>query len=119
MLSLAESPQAAEALAREVHAGHTYHGTDFDRVDYHVVPIVRTVRWLNGKIEPIDEASSWLHDGVEDSRLKLAMLTAMGYASAVVNTVGYLSIKPWGNRRTKPGAHTAGRDRAVVAHKTG
>lgn len=82
----------AEALARELHAGQHYYGTEFDFAAYHLEPGVRTIRSLGGS--PEDEAIFWLHDTVEDTSVTLAGLEERGVPSAIVSGVDLLTVWP-------------------------
>jgi hypothetical protein len=82
----------AEALARELHAGQRYYGTEFDFAAYHLEPGVRTIRNLGGT--PEDEAIFWLHDTVEDTSATLADLEERGVPSRIVSGVDLLTVWP-------------------------
>lgn len=87
-----ETARRAEALARELHAGQTYHGTELDFVNYHLVPGVRTVRELGG--DTTDEAILWLHDVVEDTEATLDDLSEQGFSADIVTAVDCLTVTP-------------------------
>lgn len=89
MTETASIAEKAEELAREIHAGQVYHGTDLDFVETHLEPIVGIICELGGSAT--QQAMGWLHDTVEDTEVSLADLAAGGIPPRVVSGVDILT----------------------------
>lgn len=86
----------AETLAREMHEGQTYHGTEGnhgrDFVDFHLEPGVRVIQSAGGS--DVQQAIFWLHDSVEDTGMTLEELSVRGMPDEVVQGVDLMTHWP-------------------------
>lgn len=85
--------EQAEALARDLHAGQSYHGTEGDYrrdfADFHLAPGAEAVRLAGGT--ELERAIFWLHDSVEDTAITLEGLRDRGMPEDVVDGVDHMT----------------------------
>lgn len=85
----------AETVARNAHVGQLYGSRNY--VSAHIVPVVSAIRRL-GYGETC-QATGWLHDTLEDTKITAELLSRYGLPEQVVSAVQALTIDARENRR--------------------